>query len=189
MMNQLNLFVTPVWWEFIELDNKKMYEKIKEFEAKTETTFKSNLGGFQSATDRWDMMNEDNTFQPLRDKIIHNIKEMNFKAKSFEFARMWCNINRKGHWNMIHSHGHYDFSGVYYVKAPEDSGNFIVRDPRPAAISSEYMIESFNGGEVVRIAPEVGKLIIFPSYLDHMVEPSKSDDERVSISFNIKAIV
>ena len=83
MMNQLNLFVTPVWWEFIELDNEKMYKKIKEFETKTETTYKSNLGGFQSATDRWDMMNEDDTFQPLRDRILYNIKEMNFKAKSF----------------------------------------------------------------------------------------------------------
>ena len=65
MMNQLDLFITPVWWEYTELDNEKMYKEIKKFEATTETTFKSNLGGFQSATDRWDMMNEDDTTSKL----------------------------------------------------------------------------------------------------------------------------
>jgi uncharacterized protein (TIGR02466 family) len=35
------------------------------------------------------------------------------------------------------------------------------------------------------IPPEVGKLIIFPSWLDHGVNPNLSDTDRISMSFNI----
>ena len=187
-IEQLNLWITPVWWGMTNLDNEAMYKKIKELETTTDSVYLSNLGGFQSATDRFDMMTTDPVFQPLRNLILHVIeKELNFKAKKFEVDRMWCNVNTKDDFNMIHSHGQFQFSGAYYVKAPKDSGQIVFRDPRPAAITNEFVTSQFNGGEVYRIEPEEGKLLIFPSYLDHMVMPSKSDDDRVSISWNIKA--
>ena len=187
-IEQLNLWITPVWWGMTNLDNEAMYKKIKELENTTDSVYLSNLGGFQSATDRFDMMTTDPVFQPLRNLILHVIeKELNFKAKKFEVDRMWCNVNTRDDFNMIHSHGQFQFSGAYYVKAPKDSGQIVFRDPRPAAITNEFVTSQFNGGEVYRIEPEVGKLLIFPSYLDHMVMPSKSDDDRVSISWNIKA--
>ena len=187
-IEQLNLWITPVWWGMTNLDNEVMYKKIKELQSKTDTVYLSNLGGFQSATDRYDMMTTDPVFQPLRNLILHVIeKELNFKAKKFEVDRMWCNVNTRDDFNMIHSHGQFQFSGAYYVRAPKDSGQIVFRDPRPAAITNEYVTSQFNGGEVYRIEPEEGKLLIFPSYLDHMVMPSKSDDDRVSISWNIKA--
>ena len=186
-IEQLNLWITPVWWGMTNLDNEAMYKKIKELQSKTDTVYLSNLGGFQSATDRCDMMTTDPVFQPLRNLILHVIeKELNFKAKKFEVDRMWCNVNTRDDFNMIHSHGQFQFSGAYYVRAPKDSGQIVFRDPRPAAITNEYVTSQFNGGEVYRIEPEEGKLLIFPSYLDHMVMPSKSDDDRVSISWNIK---
>mgnify|MGYP001377518579 FL=1 len=187
-IEQLNLWITPVWWGMTNLDNEAMYKKIKELENTTDSVYLSNLGGFQSATDRFDMMTTDPVFQPLRNLILHVIeKELNFKAKKFEVDRMWCNVNTRDDFNMIHSHGQFQFSGAYYVKAPKDSGQIVFRDPRPAAITNEFVTSQFNGGEVYRIEPEEGKLLIFPSYLDHMVMPSKSDDDRVSISWNIKA--
>ncbi len=187
-IEQLNLWITPVWWGMTNLDNEAMYKKIKELENTTDSVYLSNLGGFQSATDRFDMMTTDPVFQPLRNLILHVIeKELNFKAKKFEVDRMWCNVNTKDDFNMIHSHGQFQFSGAYYVKAPKDSGQIVFRDPRPAAITNEFVTSQFNGGEVYRIEPEERKLLIFPSYLDHMVMPSKSDDDRVSISWNIKA--
>ena len=35
------------------------------------------------------------------------------------------------------------------------------------------------------IKPIEGLLIIFPSYLDHFVEPSNADEDRISISFDV----
>ena len=36
-----------------------------------------------------------------------------------------------------------------------------------------------------KMEPEDNKLILFPSWLEHDVEPSKSDEDRISIAFNV----
>ena len=36
----------------------------------------------------------------------------------------------------------------------------------------------------VHIEPTVGRIIMFPFYLWHSVEPNKSNDIRISVSFN-----
>ena len=35
------------------------------------------------------------------------------------------------------------------------------------------------------VKPEPGMLVLFPSYLEHSVNPNLSDHERIVISFNI----
>ena len=42
--------------------------------------------------------------------------------------------------------------------------------------------------EEVRMRPEEGRIYIFPGWLEHGVEENKSDQDRVSISFNVLAI-
>jgi len=39
--------------------------------------------------------------------------------------------------------------------------------------------------ELLPITPREGDLMLWPAYLDHFVEPSNSDEERISISFDI----
>ena len=36
------------------------------------------------------------------------------------------------------------------------------------------------------IVPQEGMLLFFPTWLEHDVEPSKTDDERISIAFNVR---
>ena len=93
-----------------------------------------------------------------------------------------------GDYNIIHTHGgQYHLSGIYYVKLPENSGNIVFRDPRPSAMGNGLINERFDNGELVY--PEVceGSLLLWPSFLDHFVEPSKTKEDRVSISFDIIA--
>ena len=45
--------------------------------------------------------------------------------------------------------------------------------------------QNYNASTEMYFRPEVGKIIIFPGYLEHHVEPTKDDnDERISIAFN-----
>ena len=53
------------------------------------------------------------------------------------------------------------------------------------------MLIEFMYGEVIdmrndsiKFVPEVGKMLIFPSYLKHFVYPFYSEGERRSMSFN-----
>ena len=43
---------------------------------------------------------------------------------------------------------------------------------------------AFNG-TYFKIPPKEGTLLLFPSYVPHMVEPNTSDVNRISISFNL----
>ena len=38
---------------------------------------------------------------------------------------------------------------------------------------------------ILKIKPEEGKLLLFPSYLHHSVEENLSDEDRIAISFNL----
>ena len=41
------------------------------------------------------------------------------------------------------------------------------------------------GGQLYEYQPKEHDLIMWPAYLDHFVEPSESDEDRIMISFNL----
>ena len=45
----------------------------------------------------------------------------------------------------------------------------------------------YDGYAYTYINPKNNLLLLFPSWLEHDVEENKSDDERISIAFNINA--
>ena len=45
-------------------------------------------------------------------------------------GNMWANINPPGGYNRPHLHPNSHFSGVYYIKAPENSGQIVFNEPR-----------------------------------------------------------
>ena len=59
------------------------------------------------------------------------------------------------------------------------------RDPRPGAIGNTFFQYKFTNGEFMKINLADGLLILWPSFLDHFVEPSQTDKERISISFDV----
>ena len=78
----------------------------------------------------------------------------------------------------LHEHGRYAASGVYFVHAPEGSADLQFHDPRcMPGVPSPH----------TPLAPQPGKLVLFPSWLRHAVGHSyiEGDEARVSIAFNI----
>ena len=81
-------------------------------------------------------------------------------------------------------------SAAYYVKAPENSGNFKVSNPN--IINRNIFPKSNQGTELnsnsVSIKINEGDLLIFPAYLPHSVEENKTEEDRVIVSFNIDIV-
>ena len=99
----------------------------------------------------------------------------------------WANINRQGHAHTMHTHPNNYLSGVYYVRVPANSGRIVFGDPRPAASAITPTLAentTFNSNEM-HFEPQEGKLLIFNSWLPHFVEVNRSEEERVSIAFNV----
>ena len=100
---------------------------------------------------------------------------------------MWAIINTGGSTNSRHQHGNSSISGAYYVRAPNNCGDIVFYDPRPAAVFSypTAISSNFLNAQVNGISPKEGGLILFPSYVDHSVNENLSENERIVISFNI----
>lgn len=113
-----------------------------------------------------------------------------FRSDHTYLLQAWVNISPPGASNKIHFHANCHFSGVYYVslKAPE-CGSIFFRDPRIASRMMTYPVEKpteFTADEI-QMRPEAGRMYVFPGWLEHGVEENMSDQDRVSISFNVLA--
>lgn len=89
---------------------------------------------------------------------------------------IWTSIHQNGTFHAAHHHQNSAISGVFYVQVPEHAGDIVFYDPRGA-------LPPF--GKTLHISPTEGKIVIFPSWLVHEVQPTVSIKPRISISFNI----
>ena len=82
-------------------------------------------------------------------------------------------------------------SGVLWVKAPKNSGNIIFESPY--MWSGDTEINSYTEDfkklnkqyQIHYFEPEEGSLLIFPSYIRHSVSENKSNEDRISVAFNL----
>jgi len=178
-MTTLDLFSTRVYSINCNLDIDDMYTKVKEFQKSTKGITISNRGGYQG---------HGFYYEPLEQIIIDNIPSRNDKPDINLSLEYWVNINNKNEYNDIHDHNPYAgtfLSGVFYVAAPKDCGRIRLFDPRPYITSAPDMKYYNDGNNYHSFIPEPNLLLIFPGWVKHDVEPNKSDEERISIAFNL----
>ena len=107
--------------------------------------------------------------------------------KQFRIAS-WVNVNKQDNYNSRHHHDPHAgtfLSGVFYVKCPPDCGAIRFYDPRPHIDTAPDMQYFYDSKTHFKIFPQENMLLMFPSWLEHDVEPNKSKEERIAISFNI----
>ena len=109
------------------------------------------------------------------------------EKQTVKISNMWAIINTGGASNHRHQHANSTISGAYYVRAPNNCGDIVFYDPRPAAVYSYPKVKApnFLNAQVNGISPKEGALVLFPSFLDHSVNKNESKEERIVISFNI----
>lgn len=100
----------------------------------------------------------------------------------------WSMILREGDMSVPHLHPRANISGTYYVSMPPRTkdfdprdGTLVLNDPRSRA----PVFPVTNQCLTIRISPQAGTLIMFPSFIDHYVTPFRGGGERISIAFNI----
>jgi len=110
------------------------------------------------------------------------------KHIKYKIENGWININKQGGWNTPHCHLG-TFSAVYYAWAQPDQGplQLVDRDNAKTSMFNPQTVHSFNGANSSNhtITPSTGKLVIFPSWVLHYVESNPTEDERISLAFNI----
>jgi len=107
--------------------------------------------------------------------------------EGFQITGCWANVNPPGSPHSPHTHPNNYLSGVYYVQTTAGADSISFYDPRPMTNVIAPKIKKPNGHNLGRLEVRVptGRLVIFPAWLQHGVAPNMSNQERVSISFDI----
>ena len=180
-------FPTIVYGKDVQLDNNKLAQDIVNWSNQDKGVSKTNYKGWHSTTD----MGQKPEYQQLVTELLRMQKEIYDNEHLDRHARlgnMWANINPTDGMNQPHIHPNSLFSGVYYVKSQPKAGRLKIYDPRPGV---QFIMPVRKPGDPgkdmwrdVNIEPVVGRIIMFPAWLWHSVEPNKSNDLRISVSFN-----
>ena len=153
---------------------------------------KSNEGGWHSHTNFHDYEN------CLSDFIIKSLNNYfpnsNVFVEEFQYRLqgLWININGNGGYNKSHVHPGSDMSGVFWIKLPKNSGGIVFQNSSYFNRCKEIDLynEQFRKDMILypeyRLFPGEGMMALFPSSLYHCVETNRSDEDRISLSFNIE---
>jgi len=167
----------------------------------------SNMGGWHSKTNLERKYNSYKELCELITKCGNEYCRQHGYREGIVCKDLWANINQCGDLNFMHHHGTTALAGVYYPieSINENDWRFNYTDKNPLRAGSW---NNEDGGCLVLQDPSYGKkvhlftdkpspfnidfyhlyptssvLILFPSYLLHMVLPFREDKTRLSISF------
>ena len=187
MLIKEQFFPTTVYGKDLQLDNNTLAQHIIQWSQQDQGVKKTNMNGWHSTTD----MHTKLEYKVLVDelyKMQHEIFQEEWLDRKPMLGNMWANINYSGGYNRPHVHPNCLFSGVYYVKTQPQCGELVVNDPRPGI---QTMMPVRKSGQPPKhlwreahFDPVQGRIIMFPAWLWHCVEPNKSNDIRISVSFN-----
>jgi uncharacterized protein (TIGR02466 family) len=169
-------WTTPVWEIETEFDN----------------TFNNDLLREANSSDHINVWNNNTpTINKLKEYTIQLVTELsapyfseNFKQINFWHTNGWINYYGPGEHMPIHGHGGPKIALTYYIKSPDNCGDLLLIDPRNGC-DWDNGTDGVNGTKFKRIKPAVSKIVFFPGFLLHMVEPNKSNETRVSLSTNM----
>lgn len=106
------------------------------------------------------------------------------KAKKFTFAGSWSVCLHEGGFHTNHIHPQGWISSAYYVNLPPDTANatahagWFKMGETNLQLGAEEKI-----GRLVQ--PQIGHLVLFPSYFWHGTVPFQSDSERLTVAFDV----
>ena len=183
-------FPTPIYIKdipnVVQL-NQYLEQKILQWSQQDKGVSKTNAGGWHSTTD----MNLKEEYNVLTKELFamqEEIFKKEFLTQKPVLGNMWANINYPGNFNRPHLHPNALFSGVYWIKAPVNSGNLMLYDPRPGVHTT---MPNHKEGKLppelwreVHYQPRAGTIVMFPAWMWHEVKSNKSNDTRISVSFN-----
>ena len=100
------------------------------------------------------------------------------------YNESWYHITKTNGMHEPHIHPRCSWCGVYYIKSGNhDSGDTVFENP----VKSTYIDRGnlfLDHMHTLRIKPQDGLLVIFPSYLSHYQAIYKGTEDRIVVAFN-----
>jgi|TARA_R100001463_G_C3517454_1_gene220519 uncharacterized protein (TIGR02466 family) len=135
----------------------------------------------------------------LEKKPFNNLKKEIFERVEDYFERVlqttkdiepfitqsWLNFTTKNQFHHKHKHPNSFLSGVFYVNSNEDFDTIKFFKESYQMITPSYNEWNLYNSESWYFKVKTSDLILFPSYLSHMVEVKEGNNTRISLAFNV----
>lgn len=115
--------------------------------------------------------------------------EFDLDGRSLVLEDLWINILPEGGTHASHIHPHSVISGTTYVAMPDGASALKLEDPRSArmmAAPARLKDAREEMRQFIYVAPKVGEVLLWESWLRHEVPMNMSEDDRISVSFNYR---
>jgi len=113
--------------------------------------------------------------------------QFDLDGKKLKLDSLWINILPTGGIHTAHIHPHSVISGTTYVAMPEGASAIKFEDPRLAMMMAAPARKAKARPEMrsfIYVAPDVGDVLLWESWLRHEVPMNMAEDDRISVSFN-----
>lgn len=188
------LFPSPVWacqLEDFANHDRAMLNYVLELYERDPGLKRSNVLGWHSP----DQLHHELAFVPLQrqvEALIHGTVaqdlQLDLTSERYRIRTMWAIISPPFAHNHLHRHPGSLFSGVYYLQIPPGAGALNFHDPRADVrmLRPRFAKDTPFSNFLVRFEPTPSRLLLFPSWLPHNVDPNLGEQPRISISFDIE---
>ena len=109
------------------------------------------------------------------------MEEINY---DITYNESWYHITKTNGMHEPHIHPSCSWCGIYYIQSGDgDSGHTVFENP----VKSTYIDRGnlfLDHMHTLRIKPQDGLLVIFPSYLSHYQAIYKGTEDRIVVAFN-----
>ena len=153
----------------------------------------NGYGGYTSYASLNDLPTRASVFGTLKSKLDKHASAfaralaLDLGSGRLKLESLWVNVLKPGAAHSGHIHTHSVLSGTVYVALPPGAGALKLEDPRlplmmaapPRQADADESLRTF-----VYLAPQVGDVLMWESWLRHEVVPNGARRERISISFN-----
>jgi len=169
-------------------ENEKIIQRIFEIKDSTpsggqnwQCNTYNTLGTYNIATDP----SFAGLLEKVEDHVFEYVRCMG-SAYHYKCQEAWANINEEHSYQEYHTHSDRTISAVYYAAVPDNSGRIFFESPLEPDMLPIKNIDNYNmcSNRIAHFTPQAGTILIFRSYLRHMVEMNRSKDPRISVAFN-----
>jgi uncharacterized protein (TIGR02466 family) len=150
-------------------------------------------GGFTSYNSMNQLHRTSSTFGELARRLARHVRafardlDFDMDGRKLSMTDCWVNVMPKHASHGLHLHPLATISGTYYVRTPRGASRLKFEDPRLASFMAAPPRKATSRPEnraFVYYPVTAGNVILFESWLRHEVDANRTDEERVSVSFN-----
>ena len=154
---------------------------------------KNYPSGYTSYSSIADLAFRSRSFEKLKGWIDGHVAryaeklQMDLGKGRLQMTSFWINIMGEHCTHASHLHPLSSVSGTFYLQVPRNSAGIKFEDPRLAqfmASPPRTLKARTENKRFIEFKPKAGTLILFESWLKHEVPPNRSNEERISVSFN-----